>query len=123
MRLNNTLGPKAYKALYRAYSEWRTALCTCILLVHKQHMMHEQHQTGHSFLGLLDGTGSKQSTHWFRPHGCCRSRLILLRVMAQLTSAVHCIAGDETFTTALPHDPSLGILGPFVYAQVLMPCR
>lgn len=27
-------------------------------------------------------------------------------------------AGDETFTTALPHDPKLGILGPFVYAQV-----
>lgn len=28
MRLNNTLGPKAYKALYRAYSESSIALCS-----------------------------------------------------------------------------------------------
>jgi hypothetical protein len=32
MRLNNTLGPKAYKALYRAYSGFSSALCTCALL-------------------------------------------------------------------------------------------
>lgn len=103
MRLNNTLGPKAYKALYREYSgsqicrvHMRSRCYACRICAFRP----ERHKAG--------------------MHANYAHAMVLLHCSALRPPGKRChyAAGDETFTTALPHDPKLGVLGPFVYAQV-----